>query len=281
MENCSCIFIMKIFWLSIFTISSFGQVSSVVYDAELRGGIAYASIWVRNKNAGAVADSLGRFRLNGISLKDSLTISALGYENKSVVLSHSNDTVFLESQAFVLEEVQIMRSRKRKHKIGTLDAPISLIADFSESDKYENRLILARSFTGYDSGGYIGKVSIKAYARYKGQQFVVSLREIGNDGLPGRFLNDTPFIYAVKQGKKRLLKFDLSEYRIKVPPKGFYVTFEKYHDGIADVSWFGPFIAMAKNPTIKGTLKWGIKDGRWQWYYFDRHEIIMEVEFTD
>ncbi|MDZ7896682.1 MAG: carboxypeptidase-like regulatory domain-containing protein [Arcicella sp.] len=102
------------------SIDSIAQKCGIIVDDNNRVGIAYSTISVLKKPNGTISDEQGRFCFelpNKLNLSDSIFISALGYENKTISVKQyaQFDTLFLKEKIIVLEEV-IVKSKKR-HQI--------------------------------------------------------------------------------------------------------------------------------------------------------------------
>lgn len=273
---------MKIFFLLLISLPVYSQTATSIYDEDTKTPIPYVNIWVVGENWGTIADENGRYLIDKLTLGDSITLSAMGYKNKTVSVLKNADTIYLKPQPILLNEVVIGRKKNKKIKIGTLKNKETLVADFTERGSAEGNFSITRYFSGdviYEEMPFLTRVTVRAYSKYKNQYFAMAVRSVGENGKPDKLLNDAPILCLVKTGSGSLLKVDVSKLNIKIPANGFFITLEKFQKDakMVDKS-FGPFIVMCKNNNNKDTFVWRYKNGYWLWDYFNNQEIAMEIE---
>lgn len=96
------------------------SVEGVVFDNQNQRPVIYASVYT-TKNTGVITNEEGNFKINidNLSKSDSLTITSLGYENRSLSLSHfqSLDTIVLKEQKEMLNDVVISANKLNADEI--------------------------------------------------------------------------------------------------------------------------------------------------------------------
>jgi hypothetical protein len=204
-----------------------------VLDSETGQGIAFASIGIKGKNIGTVANENGNFELNLLKCEedDSLKISAIGYKTKAYTVSQvrqlGSKIIPLDPLAVKLNEVTI-RSKKVKRKVlGTAKYSTRNCSAFQGTDgnwKGEEAAIRANNQKGKS-------VFIEDFNFYIIQNkyedslvFRLMLYKVNEKGLPGETFLKRPIIFktAVKQG---IVHLDLKNYNI-VYDDDFFISLE-------------------------------------------------------
>src|SRR5687767_10593370 len=96
--------------------------NATIIDTSAKAGISFASIGIKGKNIGTVANEKGEFELNisRCDEDDSLKISAIGYKTKGFTVSQirqlGSKIITLEPIAVKLDEV-LITSKKVKRKV--------------------------------------------------------------------------------------------------------------------------------------------------------------------
>ena len=84
------------------------QVTGIVYDIQRKEPLAFAHVIINNTQQGTLTDIDGRFRIPARNI-NSLTVSYVGYENKTVQLNGKNFIeIYLKPSSEVLKEVIIL-----------------------------------------------------------------------------------------------------------------------------------------------------------------------------
>ncbi len=108
----------------------FNQISGTVLDKNSLNPIADASINIKNTTIVVVADSKGKFVINGeLQFPVVLVISNVNHEVKEVELfSYQNDLVVeLNSEEIIIAEV-LVTSRRRKEEVQKVPIPIAVVS---------------------------------------------------------------------------------------------------------------------------------------------------------
>lgn len=137
-------FILFFFGLIILQVSyaqNTGSITGFIVDKSTQQPLEGASIKLDGTNKGAVADSLGKFRIANIPVKSyNIEISKIGY--KTIVLynivinsgNENNYAIELEQAATSLTEV-VIKTNKRTARAATLETPLSVQRLTSEEIK--------------------------------------------------------------------------------------------------------------------------------------------------
>ena len=110
--------------------------SGKIIDSETKEGISFATVQIKNKSLGVVANIEGNFNLysSSVTLNDSLVFSALGYESYCIKLEHydidNKFDILLNPKVFSIDEVIV----KVKDPIEIIQKAIKNIPD-----NYPNR----------------------------------------------------------------------------------------------------------------------------------------------
>ena len=91
------------------------QISGCICDRPDRKPLAYAAVWLRNSETGAICNQRGNFRLVAMHDNDTLVISVLGYNTQSLPLHEfsSGDTLFLIPRTNELRGIQVSRTTEK------------------------------------------------------------------------------------------------------------------------------------------------------------------------
>lgn len=137
-------FIFSLFAVCFFQVSeaqTTGSITGFVVDKSTQQPLEGASVNLEGTDKGAVADSLGQFRIAGIPVKSyNLTISKVGYKSfilYNVVINSGNEnsyTIELEQSVTALSEV-IISTNKKTVRAATLETPLSVQRLTSEEIK--------------------------------------------------------------------------------------------------------------------------------------------------
>jgi len=109
-----------------------GSITGMVVDKSTQQPLEGVSIKLDSTVKGAIADSLGKFRIAGIPLKSyNLEISKVGYKTLTlynIVINSGNEnnyTIELEQSVVSLTEV-VIKTNKKTVRAATLDTPLSV-----------------------------------------------------------------------------------------------------------------------------------------------------------
>lgn len=279
-------------------------IAGVIYNENTGFPISYATLQIKGKPKGVVADHEGffEFTLTELELADSLTASCLGYERRTfstdTLLSEPEINIALKEKPLLIEPVEIMaiKLHKKNKTIGNrslftkgsvyLDTHGQQIALYIDNNKNVN--------------GYIEKVSY--YLSDKGNvEAPFRVRVLGVDSLnqaPGKDL--IPEILVVQPPDKTdgWFDVDLSEYQIRVPAEGFFVAMQgvfpndySYYAGDSEFFEIGKRQPKVNNEFAPRSIHYGQRLGysgnggrnTWhyslshQWFQMEKHNYSVKI----
>lgn len=195
---------------------------ATVTDADTKAGIPFASIGIKGKNIGTVADEKGSFALNIAKCDedDSLKVSAIGYKTKGFTVSEIRQArskiVILEPLSVKLDEVVITSKKVKRKVLGTSKYSTRNCSAFMGTEgnwKGEEAAVRANN----EKGKYVFIEDFNFYIiqnKYEDSLvFRLMLYSVTDKNLPGQTFLKKPIIFktAVKQG---VVHVDLKNYNI-------------------------------------------------------------------
>lgn len=195
-------------------------------------GIAFAAIYLKEKNIGIVADLEGQYRLPISILSettDTLVFSSIGYESLRIPVpefnekvSTGNTNISLRADYVLLSEVEVVPNTHKpkdygffhlRSGVGTLAAkPSQRFMVFIENPDGVNKIIQTvniRVSSGKNSG--VEKLRIFFYAKTENGFQNISVAD------------EDIFIFDFSQSR---IRHDVSKHHILFPEEGIYVGFE-------------------------------------------------------
>ncbi len=196
--------------------------------------LAYAAIMFKQSGKGVITDINGNFKvhLKKSDLHDTLIISSLGFEKKTVIISNiknnSSIKILLLKKMIVLDEIKIT-NKKFKNKTKGNDGFFSLGSIYIDTHGQQNVLFIE------NEGNMKGKISAVNYYLSKNGNtaapFRVRLYELDSiSGKPGKDLL-SEMIVAKPNVKSGWFSVNISEYNIQIPPNGFFAGIEGLYPG--------------------------------------------------
>ena len=215
------------FLLSAVPLVSFGQALPAtvqVLDARTHQPIPYASVGVRGRPLGTVADQQGRFQLAQTSAApaDTLVVSCVGYRPRRLVLAAAQQLpeLLLEPQAQALGEVVVQPGTWQRRRVGR-DAnggPV-LYSFHNRADT------LASARLGREAGAILrvqpGSVIEDAHvfisqSRFEGVRFRLNVRTVDAANHPAASLLTQDVQLAVPDSARGWQHLDLRPYHVRV-----------------------------------------------------------------
>ena len=198
----------------------------MVVNAATKSPISGATVGVREKKIFSATGTDGRFELMyaRITVKDTLTISCLGYKTQRMVIRNIKQPLVTSMEPFFtqLAEVRIGRpllevgSKYKTHALTGSFFPDTDAAMFMKGSTGKKGIIQSVGF--YISEGHIsGKGDAKA-------PFRIKIFDVSDDGSPGKELTDDVIVTRANQNNE-WFDIDLSLYGIKTSKRGFFVCF--------------------------------------------------------
>ncbi len=232
--------------------------NAVVIDEVTKAGISFASIGIKGKNIGTVADEKGNFELNisRCDEDDSLKVSAIGYKTRGFTVSAirqlGGKIITLQPIAVKLEEVLITSKKVKRKVLGTSKYSTRNCSAFMGTDgnwKGEEAAIRANN----EKGKYVCIEDFNFYIiqnKYEDSLvFRLMLYSVNSKGLPGETFLKKPIIFrtAVKQG---IVHVDLKNYNITYNDD-FFISLECLMDKMDQTKFC--FAGSAKVPSFVKT----------------------------
>ena len=276
--------IMKTLLFLLFVTTAFAQHSVIVGDDSNKQPIPYVNIWWNDGGSGGTCDINGKYSFDG-SIGQKMTLSAVGYETRSIELSRTTDTIFLKQQVLALKEVPIRRIQHKIIKLGSLK---SSNINYAVIPDYAVR-IFAKKFKlpTTEANAFLKKLSVKTQANLPQTILNVRFYSVNESGEPGDLLYHENVLMEIKKGN-HTSTIDLNDRQIEFPPTGIFIALENLlleqnrfeisyqmesSDTLKTVSIYEPRIKMLENRNEKDT--WSF-DGE-KWKVNEKHSISMEL----
>jgi hypothetical protein len=208
------------------TINAFSQTIQVI-NAISGLGVGFVNVNYLNQNQTAknvIADENGFFELDMTNL-DAITISCVGYENKTVVPSFINKTITIKPVTYQLSEV-VISPRDSLRTIGYLNNRVS-----SQTISLINMglqvLFIEKPLEDVVIQSFLFRVKrVKKNTTYR--LHLYKNKSNNNKDEPGEELLRDNKIYQLSRNDIGLISVDLSEYNIVIPKEGIYIGIEGY-----------------------------------------------------
>lgn len=232
--------------------------NAIVIDESTKEGISFASVGIKGKNIGTVANEKGNFELNisRCDEDDSLKISAIGYKTKGFTVSEirqlGGKIITLQPIAVKLDEVLITSKKVKRKVLGTAKYSTRNCSAFMGTDgnwKGEEAAIRANN----EKGKYVYIEDFNFYIiqnKYEDSLvFRLMLYAVNYKNLPGETFLKKPIIFktAVKQG---VVHVDLKNHNITYNDD-FFISLECLMDKMDQTKFC--FAGSAKVPSYVKT----------------------------
>lgn len=237
----------------------------VVLDALSKIPVPFATAVCCNYTLGAYGDEFGKICFENKDRGDSIRISALGYQTKSILKKKffESDTVFLNNVPLELQEVQIKAARRNNRTIlagNTKSIKIQLRTDVLTPNSNTKLATFIPNPT--QTGGMIHELHYQLYPKPSeiASSFTVRVRVFSNSArnLPGRDLLLESVIEKVSPEQKWIIT-DISQHQVPFLAEGVWVGIESvgYTDLVGQYHPLSDFEygkAITKKGKIKGVL---------------------------
>ena len=198
---------------------AFSQIRGVVKDSITGEPIPFVNIWVENETVGTTSESNGSFSLD-IKEEKVLVFSALGYEVKKA--SSKSEVILLKSKVFELKEVVIEQPKFNKEiEVGNYET-----SGFRIGLGNINSAVYFKPYDEMITHPFLKEIKFLTKSDIDNAKIRIKILSVNTDNSPGESLVDEEIIVSVKKGKSKN-KVDLTEYRLKIPLVGFFISFEK------------------------------------------------------
>lgn len=204
------------------------KIEGRVIDAVTKQPIPYVNLESFRYKTGTQSNQDGEFvfELPQGKISDTLKISSIGYQDKYLTNVQSANEILLELKpaTIALEEVIIRKGKSVLKEVGVLEKTGSNFNPFNERLR-RSGVQTAVLMKNEEKGKGIVKSVHFFIGRHKyNAPFRVRLYD-NEKGLPGNDLLGKS-LELVATNKNAWNEFDISEYQIKIPEKGFYVAIE-------------------------------------------------------
>lgn len=211
---------LTITFLLLFTNILSAQIKGVVKDSISGKPIPYVSIWIENENIGTTSEENGSFSLDTKNEKK-VFFSAIGYETKSILFTN-NSIINLKQKVFELDEVIIENPKfKNKIEVGNYDS-----SGFRIRLGNINSAVFFKPDAKMLEHPFLKEIKFQTKSDIDSAKIRIRILKLNDINSPGEsLLNNEIFVY-VKKGKRKNL-VDISQYKLKIPEEGFFISFEK------------------------------------------------------
>lgn len=272
------------------SISSYSQVTGIVFDSDSKQPLEYVNVWIKNTMIGATTDKKGVFSIDRVQIGDTILITNLGFQEEEFLAKSFNE-IALKQKEIALKEVVIVPLKQ--------DNSIS-IKSYKTKGKikeyyFNGHYSLARYFP--NNGQYIQTPYIKSVSTVtlnnldNGVTLRLQLIEADQNGFPTQNLLSEAYILQAKSGKEEI-KVDLIDELIRVPKNGFFIVIDrlnleenKYSNKLAK-NVLQPAIGLVNaKDDIPNT--WMLFGGKWippnelKKFTSTNKNIAINLEFTD
>lgn len=216
------------------TTLAFAQKQLTVLDSVTKSPVAYAAINLNN-NYGIYSDANGIAIITD-TIVNNVTISSIGYADKTVTLQRKMQVVYLASKPIQLNEVIVTQAKKIKRReqvvkpkihqdthafeMSRATAQYAFLVPAAKTDTYLTAIALPLFKIAFEAEGYPGvfeKIVFRTLVRVE----ILT----NNNGLPGEKLNDYEQ-YAVITNSVNDKQFDLKlDQELPLPTNGLFVQF--------------------------------------------------------
>lgn len=279
---------MKNYILLIFLFSttlSYAQKKGRIIDSTTKLPISYVNIWVENEPEGTTSDENGFFEFSKDYTTKTIVFSAIGYETKKIDWNSISETIVMDSEEIMLNEV-VIHSKKE-----TIE---SVIGNFKRSkiNKFfacgEKPKIWARYFPykeKYSITPYLKQIKVFSISENKNTKFNIRIYSIDSLGRPNKYLYSKNIIGIAKKGNK-ITKVDVSGFDISIPENGFFIAIEwlivdsnKYEYTYKEKGFKTKLTAIAYDPVF-GTIAEETNENSWE-YIEGNWKKVEEDIFDD
>jgi len=209
-----------LFLLFLEFIPSFSQEKEVlILNLKNKKAIQYANIKFLNSRKGTFSDENGFFVYDKKNL-DSVLVSVLGYNNKTLWSKNINDTIYLSPKIISLDEITLSNNKndygyfKKKSKFIRSKLKRIIIAMFMPNNNPNKKEYITTLY-----------YRIKKYGNEKSivRPHLLSVNK--ENGNPNKELLNKNIVINVND-KNNILSVDISKVKIKFPPEGIFVALE-------------------------------------------------------
>jgi hypothetical protein len=230
------IFVFLFFSVSCNEVYAQGLLKGKIIYAKDAKPAAFASVKLINHAAGSVSDATGNFSLVLPALKstDTLLITSIGYENLKIPAQKAALlTPFILLESLKTLDAVIIRSFSKEEITGTKS---EIVGYYRSWDAEKTGGEIGRTFSTTHKEYQIAKVKFKVYNTYDTCIIRLHIREVTNNGQPGREILRDSIAQAINKSPNsdNYYEFDLNRYNIILSQQNIFVSFEVLEGTKAD-----------------------------------------------
>jgi len=271
---------MKKFLLLIVLYSTFSKSQNIFSLKSSDDGlpIKYAHIFANNKVISS-SDSLGNFVINKNHINSVIKITALGYKTLDSVNLTNSQTVFMEVESVLLNEIVVNnKNKKLKQKLGKLKS-----GDIGIVCTLENNTIsqVAKFFENkFEDIAFLDKIKLKAFCSDKDRLISILIYSVGFDGKPEKILNSESIICNLKKGHNTY-EVNLNQFNIDFPENGVFIALnyilieQNKCFRNKDKSWYFYEPSIDAKSVVNYTDSWYNLNGEWK--KSEAYSVCMEL----
>jgi hypothetical protein len=253
-----------------------------VYDSTTSSIIPYANIWKENKIY-ANADANGKFCIEEDDVKNSFTITCIGYLTTPIDLNSS--IIHLDKEKVNLREVVILSpKRKQKIQLGKLSGTnrwLTATYDLTISE-------IGKSFsTNKEKQFYLQEVEFKTATYQEGRKMGINIYTLDEKGKPDQLISSENIILTLKNGTS-ITTYNFEDNLIPIPKNGFFVSAQillveenkQYGTSGKLTDWFFYDPAIGANKGVEDAFYFTkTEEGTWQ--KIPNYDLNIKVFLTD
>jgi hypothetical protein len=212
----------KLITLLILTLSTTAQIKGIVKDSITKQPVGYAAVLIEGTKTGVNTESDGSFFIDYSEKANKLVITALGYQDKTIVLP-TNDPIYLAPKINQIEEIKIQNKLARSEIV---------VGEYkSKNFTFSNggfKQMLGKLIEYSDeiaNHPYIKTLQFSAKSDINGAKIKLRFFEVNNQQQAGDDYLFEDIVVTVKKGRNKNI-VDLAKYNIKIPSEGLFIFFE-------------------------------------------------------
>jgi hypothetical protein len=190
--------------------------------------IPFCNVYVVNSNKGTLTDEDGRFFIADLTSNDTITISRIGYETRTIIVNlvdNNIDSIVLPKSSYSLGEVVVESGKLKNLRTVKLGRQEKRTNHYLQGNTYSSYQIATKIISPSKEDGILESVSIYIGSLAKNKfPFRLNIYDIDvNCNCPGDRLNFSEIIVSKVRKGWNNYKFDQA---IEFPINGIFVSYE-------------------------------------------------------
>lgn len=196
------------------------QIKGMVLDSISGKPIPYVNIWVENENIGTTSEENGTFLLD-LKEEKNIFFSALGYETKTLK-SSDVATVSLVQKVYEMPDVVLEIPKQTKEiEVGDYES-----SGFRWHLNANYNAIYFKPTADTKEYPFLKQIKFHTLSAIKNSKLRIRIVECNPDLSIGEDIIEEEILVDIKKGSKAN-SINVSNFKIKIPEKGFFIVFEK------------------------------------------------------